>query len=241
MSTAEAPPSARRLLRPITACVILCAMLPVSGYARAQQSERGLVPVTPGTQDAAPLRRDMMVQPMDLRLPVGFDRVYRDRGGSDMYYRIGGGVTAKFPRSVYYSTPGGTVTGIPPGTVFMIGPPPGSADPFAYIQPSFEDWQGGPAVGGARIDPRLLAGRRGGSPQSDAHAMAVLGRAGSSRPEHADDRHPLLARDRRAGDTDPDGTGVGENDDTENPIFAGELTRSVRIGELLGREPAERD
>ncbi|TVS08141.1 MAG: hypothetical protein EA423_02170 [Phycisphaerales bacterium] len=182
--------------------------------------------MTPGTQDAAPLRRDMLVQPRDLRLPIGFDSVYRDRNQSGVYYRIGGGITARFPRSVYYSTPFGTITDIPPGTVFLIGPPPGSEDPFAYKPPSFEGRTGGLETGPSRVDPRL---RSSLAPGARGQPFSMLGRAGPSASREAQHAHPLLARGQ---DAEPD---------TDNPIFAGELSRSVRLGELLGRAPRRGD
>ncbi len=194
----------------------LCALLLWPGAAAGVPTEHGLVPVTPGTQDAAPLRRDMLVQPRDLRLPVGFDRVYRDQSQSGVYFRIGGGITARFPRSVYYSTPFGTVTDIPPGTVFLIGPPPGTEDPFAYRPASLD----GSAVGPSRQDPRTLGRTRAGP-----EAMSVLGRSGPSVSPRTQHAHPLLDRS------------IDEAPDTDNPIFAGELSRSVRLGELLGRTP----
>lgn len=223
MSQGKAKPFTRR--RGPAACAMLCFPSVLTAGALGVPTEHGLVPVTPGTQDAAPLRRDMLVQPRDLRLPVGFDRVYRDRNQSGVYFRIGGGITARFPRSVYYSTPFGTVTDIPPGTVFLIGPPPGTEDPFAYKPPSLESWSGGPSAGASRPDPRTPGTRTPGRHTRTApETMSILGRAGPS--PRAYDSHPLLARDRDA------------TPDTDNPIFAGELTRSARLGELL-RRPAE--
>ena len=222
MSTGKARPFPR--CGPVTAG--LCALLLWPGAASGAPTEHGLVPVTPGTLDAAPLRRDMLVQPRDLRLPIGFDSVYRDRNQSGVYYRIGGGITARFPRSVYYSTPFGTITDIPPGTVFLIGPPPGTEDPFAYKPPSFESRTGGLEAGPSRVDPRLRSSRAQGA---RGQPLSMLGRAGPSASPEAQHAHPLLA------------PSADEAPDTDNPIFAGELSRSVRLGELLGRTPQQGD
>lgn len=81
------------------------------------------VPVEQGVADLGPLSQSLRVEQPDLRAPAGFDQVYRlhSPSGESFYARIGGGVVAVFPRSVYVPTRRGLLADIPPGTVFYIG------------------------------------------------------------------------------------------------------------------------
>ncbi len=81
-------------------------------------------PIAPGTADTGPLTRSPTMEPIDLRLPSGFNRVYLlqtdDPTDNDLFARGDGAVTALFDRSVYDRTG----ARIPPGTQFVIGEVP---------------------------------------------------------------------------------------------------------------------
>ncbi|MFZ9881411.1 MAG: hypothetical protein ACO3QC_08425 [Phycisphaerales bacterium] len=77
----------------------------------------------PGVDDIGPVRLSTRFMPYDMRLPTGFDRVYRVPGSDDLVMRGSGALFAVFPRSVYARTPRGSVPLAPPGTVFHIGMP----------------------------------------------------------------------------------------------------------------------
>ncbi|MFO0833388.1 MAG: hypothetical protein U0638_00345 [Phycisphaerales bacterium] len=103
----------------------------------APLAEPPLEPVQQGTVDANPLAAPANVQPLDLRLPLGFDRVYRvvEPGRSMLnqrYARSSGALTAVFPRSQYTPTRDGVVPEIPAGTIFYIG---GLPDDFFSTPP----------------------------------------------------------------------------------------------------------
>jgi hypothetical protein len=104
----------------------------VCGVAAAQ----GLVPRTalPGLtridevgDDADPLSRSQRFAPVDLRMPTGFEGVYRFKrttpfGQSQtMTARMDGGLIAVFPNSVYVPARGGLIPAVPAGTVYVIG------------------------------------------------------------------------------------------------------------------------
>jgi len=73
--------------------------------------------------DVSPLALSQRVLRADLRVPTGFDRVFRIGvpGGETRFARIDRGVTAIFPRSTYTPTESGLLATIPPGTIFSIG------------------------------------------------------------------------------------------------------------------------
>jgi hypothetical protein len=95
--------------------------------AHAQSAK--LNPVDQGFADVGPLSASSRVVPLDLRVPSGFDRVYRlgsSRPGGERFARMSGGVTAVFPRSQYVPTADGYASTTPAGTVFYIGRLPNS-------------------------------------------------------------------------------------------------------------------
>lgn len=100
--------------------------LVLSAVGAAAMGEPPLEPIEQGTTDANPLAAPARVQPLDLRLPLGFDRIYRvvEPGRSAMnqrYARSSGAITAVFPRSQYTPTRDGVIPEIPAGTVFYLG------------------------------------------------------------------------------------------------------------------------
>ncbi len=127
--------------------VWLCAVTAVgglggaAGVAGAQSSspDPRLKPVEAGVADRGPLSSSGRVVPADLRLPIGFDRVYKLESASrrrplgDMFARQSGGVTAVFPRS-QYSEAGGAE--IPAGTTYYIGNLPESVTGSVSARPA---------------------------------------------------------------------------------------------------------
>lgn len=118
--------------------VTIVAALGGLGFSPALRAEPPLEPVTQGTSDANPLAAPANIQPLDLRLPLGFDRVFRvvEPGRSMLnqrYARSSGAITAVFPRSQYTPTRDGVIPEIPAGTIFYIGGLPD--DPFSSPPP----------------------------------------------------------------------------------------------------------
>lgn len=109
-----------------------------------------LRPVQQGAADINPVSTGLRWQPVDLRQPANFDRVYRlsdvvdaaaappgvfpEQGG---FVRFDAGVSAVYPWSSYASTRRGTLAEIPPGTVFHLGlrPDPEGEFPRSTIAP----------------------------------------------------------------------------------------------------------
>lgn len=111
-----------------------------------------LIPVTANTQDASSASTSLSTEPLDLRQPMRFDRVFAlsrepgdlkggtllnfggsrvaassvplDTSKTQWFARVDGGILALFPRSVYTETSQGTMAEVPAGTVFAIGHPP---------------------------------------------------------------------------------------------------------------------
>jgi hypothetical protein len=123
-------------LPPIAAAAI---SLTVACAAHAQYNPNLVQPVEPGVGDIGPLGISTRLLPLDLRQPMGFERVFRVPGssrgvgtlpsGEERFARVSGAVTAVFPRSDYVETKDGTRPAIPDGTIFYIGTPPISISP----------------------------------------------------------------------------------------------------------------
>ncbi len=79
--------------------------------------------VDAGRADTGPLATSIIQFPEDLRVPTGFEYVYRDPRDEGSLIRVSGGLIAEFPRSQYDTAQGGFVPVVPPGTVFRIGMP----------------------------------------------------------------------------------------------------------------------
>lgn len=107
-----------------TWCGVLAGMT-VSAAVVAQPVHKGVkFEAVEGTiADMGPLSLGQRILRSDLRLPSGFDQVYRVSvpGGEPVFARVANGVTAIFPRSVYSATEMGLQATIPPGTIFSIG------------------------------------------------------------------------------------------------------------------------
>lgn len=84
-------------------------------------------PVEQGVGDLNPLQISNRLEPLDLRRPTGWERVYRLNGvpgrdgGRGLFARFDGGIAAVFPWSSYESTRRGAVATVPAGTKYYIG------------------------------------------------------------------------------------------------------------------------
>lgn len=107
--------------------IVLSLCLAMSSMSNGQTDPRALRPVDQGVGDTGPLSANRRVVPLDMRVPSGFDRVYKfGEGSSSKFARRSGGLTAVFPRSTYIGSASGTVAVIPPGTMFYVGKLPDS-------------------------------------------------------------------------------------------------------------------
>ncbi|MCC6970641.1 MAG: hypothetical protein IT434_10515 [Phycisphaerales bacterium] len=160
---------------PVAGVVTIVAALGGLGLSPALRVEPPLEPVPQGTVDANPLAAPANVQPLDLRLPLGFDRVFRvvEPGRSMLnqrYARSSGAITAVFPRSQYTPTRDGVIPEIPAGTIFYIGglpddlfssPPPAIRRGPTYVDrsvravPSAAESAASPAETPARLGDRV--------------------------------------------------------------------------------------
>lgn len=123
-----------RALASILAWQLLLVLVafPAAAHGQSVPGQPQLKPVEPGRTDTGPLAASNRVLPADLRMPLGFDRVYRfqaragGRSPVEMFARRSGGVTAVFPRSQYTESPEGPIPSVPPGTTFYLGSLPDS-------------------------------------------------------------------------------------------------------------------
>jgi hypothetical protein len=98
------------------------------GNAAAGTLHAPLRAVDQGRDDIGGLATSFRMEPLDLRLPTGFGRVYEVPGeDSDApggrLMRGNGALFAIFPRSTYRFDSNGPRASVPPGTVFSIGMP----------------------------------------------------------------------------------------------------------------------
>lgn len=116
----------------ITAAAVASLLMNTAASGQPASTVPRLTPVEQGRGDTGPLATSTRVTPLDLRLPIGFDRVYRIEGSgrrgrsSDLFARQSGGLTAVFPRSQYIESGSGLFPEIPAGTTFYIGGLPDS-------------------------------------------------------------------------------------------------------------------
>jgi|GEM_PF-1631253 len=113
--------------RPAKSVAVALLFFVLPSISNGQVDRRALQPVEQGVADTGPLSANRRVVPLDLRVPSGFDRVYKfGQGSSSKFARRSGGITAVFPRSTYIGSTSGLVALIPPGTVFYVGKLPDS-------------------------------------------------------------------------------------------------------------------
>lgn len=101
--------------------LLACALAIAAGLTEPPSALR---PVEAGVGDVGPLDVGLRQLRTDLRVPSGFDRVFRtapDAGGRSSLVRFDSGIAAVFDRSQYRVTRRGPVAQIPAGTVFYIG------------------------------------------------------------------------------------------------------------------------
>lgn len=109
--------------------------LACSALFAQQSTQPALRPVDPGVADTGPLNGPGRVQPVDMRQPSQFDRVYEvEIDGKRYFARGNGAMTAVFDRSNYVNYGGRAFPVVPAGTKFYIGripnsPPPDSGPP----------------------------------------------------------------------------------------------------------------
>lgn len=107
------------------------AAVMVGAASAGAHAQIQLTPVEQRVGDVSMLGTSQRVQPVDLRLPLGFDTVFRVRGAQNVgaaneggyFARKHAGITAVFSQSVYVNTPWGVYPEVPPGTVFLLGVP----------------------------------------------------------------------------------------------------------------------
>jgi hypothetical protein len=195
------------------ALTLALSSLVLSIIPLAAMGEPPLEPIEQGTTDANPLAAPARVQPLDLRLPLGFDRIYRvvEPGRSSMnqrYARSSGAITAVFPRSQYTPTRDGVIPEIPAGTVFYIGGLPD--DIFSSPPPAIRR---GPTY----VDRAVRA--------TPDFAKPVDSRIAPNVPRSADRTLPREPRERPSPAC----------------IMSDEGFRQARIAELIDRAAASRD
>lgn len=166
----------------------LAALLSLAASAHAQSTspDPRLRPVDAGRQDTGPLSTSTRVTQLDLRLPLGFDKVYRIDGSSpasSKFARKSGGLTAVFNRSQYMQVSNGAmVAEIPAGTTFYIGNLPQTVSgpdrpqrertlPSTYVDMSAHN---GRASSSARTDQDELSRTAARSAALGAHSATPL-------------------------------------------------------------------
>lgn len=88
--------------------------------------------VDAGIADVGPIARSFRLEAEDLRLPTGFQRVYRVPGSPDRLMRGNGALFAVFPTSVYRQSARGSVPVPPASVVYHFGVPEG--DPMEALR-----------------------------------------------------------------------------------------------------------
>ena len=149
---------------------------PVTGTAAAGPTRSRLDIVDAGREDVGPLATSLRADPVDQRLPTGFDRVYRVPGSESLLMRGNGALFAVFEESVYRRS--GAV--LPPGTVFHIGMPDLRPTEYGLGHPPGEAEMkataavGRPgAIGNGPLDLRVRPAQAGSS---------EVGASGNSKP-----------------------------------------------------------
>ncbi len=83
----------------------------------------GLIPLEAGFEDRDGMQVSTRVVAPDLRLPIGFQRVYAIPGDDEHFVRGDGAIFAVFPKGTYRGTASGGAPTLPPSTVFRFGNP----------------------------------------------------------------------------------------------------------------------
>lgn len=144
--------------------------LPASG-----QEER-FREISPGFSDVNPSMHDGLFRPVDLRTPLGFERLYEIVDSGGLFARRAGAVTAVFDRSVYL---GDATPLVPPGTVFYVGDLPVDLARPGLFAPAFTHESGGVSASPYRMAQRVIEGAADTSRGSLAADARVDLRVGS--------------------------------------------------------------
>lgn len=215
-------------LRVLAACA---AVLIASGAARSQDSliqfGKGVTlrVVDQGTEDMGPLARSSRMSRIDLRMPSGFDRVYRVESSTlgdaapARYARVSGALVAIFPRSEYATSERGTSILVPAGTVYAIGAESAatvmaSQRPSTLPRPETMDRRAS-----ARVDTRVEMRAESAATRVEMSAVRELATGSDT---GADASAP-------AGDWSPSAAGIA----APMSIWTDERYRAARITALL--------
>jgi hypothetical protein len=93
----------------------------ISFLCLAQPTHLELVPVDAGVEDVGAHSASFKMQQQDLRVDMGFEKLYRVAGSDGIFVRKSGGLTAVFQKSAYLQTGSGDTPIVPAGTVYYIG------------------------------------------------------------------------------------------------------------------------
>lgn len=126
----------------------------VGGVSAAGPLYAPLQAVDPGRADTGGLETSLRSLPFDLRLPTGFERVYRVPGRDDLYMRANGALYAVFSKGVYEGARGREVPLATTDLVYHIGmPEPAKVPAPAFDRPGRIDLR----VGSTRPAPTSAA------------------------------------------------------------------------------------
>lgn len=166
-SNARSADDASLLVAPVVRPATL--VRPVDGTAAAGPNRPRLEIVDAGREDVGPLGTSLRSDPVDQRLPTGFERVYRVPGSSTLLMRGNGALFAVFEESVYRRSG----AALPPGTVFHIGMPDHRPPAFGLEH----------APADARSSGDAAAGRRGVISPTPINSSPIDRRIRPTRPQ----------------------------------------------------------
>jgi hypothetical protein len=172
-----------------------------SGNSSGGGPQPGLTPVDPGRVDVSPFGLSFRRVDIDLRRPLGFERVYQlspaqaaasparppwASAGTPEFARVSGALTAVFSRSTYRPTKEGKVIAeVSPGTRFVIGtlPTVAPSESTVVARPTVADHG---AVSGANS----IADRRVDRTAPRAKSAAPTGDDATGATEQSSNRPP---------------------------------------------------
>ncbi len=154
--------------------------------------------VDPGFGDVNDQALSMRIQRVDMRSPIGFERIYEVIGSGGLYARRSGAVTAVFDQSIYS---GNATPLIPAGTVFYLGSLPVDLGRPGLFSPEQRGER--PGVTGERADASAHA-KSANRPLAQRVDLRVLPGESISRPPMANPAATIWSsesyRQRRVGE-----------------------------------------
>ena len=125
-----------------------------------------------GIEDRGGIEKSFRLMPLDLRVPSGFQQVYRVPGSDDLVMRGNGALFAVFPRSLYRRTVIGALPVAPADLHYSIGMPGGFTFPGGFLR---DDVPAPDPRISTRIDTRVrrLPGESTADPSAPADASDV--------------------------------------------------------------------